>query len=205
MPRNDRLVNYTESYVQDDAAMIREKLGISTDAFVVLYAPTFRDPNISGSYEQLDLDKLRNAIKQHFGKEPLILFRGHHETNGKSGNEDRNVSDYPDMQDILLITDVLLTDYSSSIWDYSFTYKPVFLYASDLKEYQKKRGFCEDIFTWGFPVAETNEELSEHIIGFSEKQFHNNMVLHHNHLGTYEGGEATSKICELIINAIREN
>ena len=204
MPRNDRMIRYTEPQIQEIALKIRKKLGIDKNAFVVLYAPTFRDSSFSEECEQLDLENLRNAVEQRFCKRPLILFRGHHETNGKGGNEDSNVSDYPDMQDILLISDVLLTDYSSSIWDFSFTNKPVFLYTPDLKEYQKKRGFCEDIYTWGFPVSETNKELVDQIVSFDEEQFHRNMNLHHAHLGSYESGNATRMACDLIMRTINE-
>lgn len=51
----------------------------------------------------------------------------------------RDVSDYPEMQDLLCTADMLITDYSSSVWDYSFTYRPCFLFTPDLEEYKKNR------------------------------------------------------------------
>lgn len=80
-----------------------------------------------------------------------------------------DVSGYADMQELLCATDVLLTDYSSFMWDYSLTGRPCFIYANDLDQYKKERNFHTPITDWPFPMAERNSELQKEILGFDEK------------------------------------
>lgn len=198
MPRNDKMV-HVKDFAQE-AMHIREKLGINPDCFTVLYAPTYRDSNMNETYEALDYEMLVKSVKKRFGKEVLILFRGHY-LSGKLPDSQymKNVTDYFDMQDLLLISDMLISDYSSSIWDYSFTYRPCFLYTPDLEKYIEGRGLDEDIYTWGFPVALSNQELAEQILSFDAVQHHQNMDMHHQNLGSFENGTATEQIYFLIL------
>ena len=108
------------------------------------------------------------------------------------------------MQDLLLVCDILITDYSSSIWDYSFTYKPCFLYTTDLEQYTSERGFGRDIYTWGFPVCKNDEELYQAIINFDEDDFRMKMQKHHDDLGSYENGNATQYVCEYLIKEMEK-
>lgn len=80
-----------------------------------------------------------------------------------------DVSEYVDMQELLCAADVLITDYSSSMWDYSLTGRPCFIYANDLAQYKKERNFHTPITDWPFPMAERNTELQRLILRFDEK------------------------------------
>lgn len=201
MPRNDVLFNSSPSLKIN----IRKKLRLSDDAFVVLYAPTYRESMMDKNFDALNCRMLREVIKEKTGRGAVILYRGHHNNTGDDSHSfDKNVSDYFDMQDLLLISDMLISDYSSSIWDYSFTYRPCFLYTPDLKEYEEARGFDEDIHTWGFPVCISNDELSEKIRSFSADKFRADMDAHHNELGSYENGNATKKVCSLITKYLKK-
>jgi CDP-glycerol glycerophosphotransferase len=111
-----------------------------------------------------------------------------------------DVSDYPDMQDLLCAVDVLITDYSSSIWDFSFTHKPCFLYAPDLEEYKSNRDFYTPIEEWPFPLAKTNQELIENIKNFDSKEYIGKVNKHHKELGSYETGHATEHFCKLLFS-----
>ena len=99
----------------------------------------------------------------------------------------------------MLVSDVLISDYSSSVWEFSFTGKPCFLYCYDLKQYTDDRDFYIPIREWHFPVSETMDELIEQVEGFSEDDFHRGMEMHHNELGSYEKGNATKKVTEMLI------
>ena len=112
-----------------------------------------------------------------------------------------DVTQYPDMQELLLIADVLITDYSSAIWDFSFLSRPIFLYATDLEEYDKERSFFVDIHKWGFPICENNEELQRAIEQFEQKKMMQQIEIHQNLMGSYETGEASKKLFEFIENA----
>lgn len=199
MPRNDCLF-YQEEF-DDRVENAKHTLNIPADVFVVLYAPTFRDVALE-MIEELDYEALKKSIRERFHKEAYILYRGHHLNDKSALKLDYDASDYLDMQDILLIADMLITDYSSSIWDYSFTGRPCFLFTPDLEAYRKYRGFDVDIFRWGFSVCVTNEELRDAILTFDETLYNEKMRLHHEELKSYERGMATKEICELISKTI---
>ena len=202
MPRNDVLVH---SDIKQ-AARIRKSLNISPDAFVVLYAPTYRDSIMKQKYPALNYTAVLKAAEQRFQKKVVLLYRGHHYMKQADVQESvTDVSDYNDMQDLLLICDMLISDYSSSIWDFSYTFRPCFLYTPDLDEYIANRGFDEDIDTWGFPVAVTNQALIEAILQFNEQSFKNAMQSHHEKLGSYEKGTATQAVCDMLAKKLEED
>lgn len=198
MPRNDMLINEDEK----KALIVKEKLKIGNKK-TVLYAPTFRDDASKVDFK-LDYLGLVKCLHKKFGGEWIILHRSHYHMNGESSNNPEYVIDvtqYPDMQELLLIADILITDYSSAIWDFSFLSRPIFLYATDLEEYDKERSFFVDIHKWGFPICENNEELQRAIEQFEQKKLMQQIETHQNLMGSYETGEASKKLFEFIENA----
>lgn len=105
-----------------------------------------------------------------------------------AGQSVTDVTDYTDMQDLLCACDILITDYSSSLWDFSFTFKPCFIYAPDVEIYYHNRGFYRDIYTWGFPVCKDDEELFHAIVRFDGQAHKENMERHQKELGSFEKG-----------------
>lgn len=193
MPRNDCLV------VQDKSIRntVRNELGISDCDFLVLFAPTWRD--FGESVVPFCTDDVKAAVARRFGMHPVLARRGHVHTKELAGRGfDFDLSSYPDMQGLLLACDAVITDYSSLIWDYSFTYRPCLLYTPDLKEYEKNRGFDVNIHEWGFPVCETSDALVEAIETFDAAQFRERMEHHHESLGSYESGHACEAVAEVI-------
>jgi CDP-glycerol glycerophosphotransferase len=145
-PRNDVL-----SRGEEAAAPVRRRLGIPDGKRVVLYAPTWRDNQYyaSGRYRfdlRLDVEQAWAAL----GGDHVLLIRGHHQLAGDTRAGARpgfalNVTGYPDVSDLLLITDVLITDYSSVMFDFAVTGKPMLFFTYDLATYRDKlRGFCFD-------------------------------------------------------------
>ena len=110
----------------------------------------------------------------------------------------RNDTDYPDMQDLLKCADVLLTDYSSCMWDFSLMHKPCFLYARDISEYRGERDFYTPIEDWPFPLASNNDELAQVIADFDEDAYHAAVDRHHEELGSTESGTAARQCAERI-------
>ena len=102
------------------------------------------------------------------------------------------------MQELLLAADVLVTDYSSSVWDYSFTFRPCFLYATDLDSYGTERSFFVDIHEWPFPLTTDNGELEQAIRSFEETAYRKAVTDHHSMMGSFETGNATKTVCEFI-------
>lgn len=142
-PRNDYIVNnQNNEKIKEDA---REALGIAADDSrkLVLYMPTFRDQKKSGSLP-LDIDELA----KNYGDEYIFLVRGHYLRSYNVATEDTesvfDVSSYASVEDLYLITDLLISDYSSCIYDFGCLKKPIALFIPDLEDYQQSRGTYYD-------------------------------------------------------------
>jgi CDP-glycerol glycerophosphotransferase len=200
MPRNDM---FFSSSVNKD--LIRNKAGIDTATSIILYAPTYREEPNHNNYKLsdagMDFSAVVNAAETRFNKKFVLLYRTHHAMRNMDINNDsfKNVTSYPDMQDLLYIADILITDYSSSMWDFSFSFKPGFLFTPDIEEYIGERGFYTPISAWPFPYAATNEQLCKNILNFNEEENIKKIKQHHEALGSYENGNATKKVSQLII------
>jgi CDP-glycerol glycerophosphotransferase len=202
MPRNDIFFNDNADYV----FKIKNKLNIPTDIGILLYAPTHRSNEdnpldaINKIVTNVDIGRLIDITKKKFKKDAFIcLFRGHPGLVNKLDCEDMlNVSSYNDMQELLLIADILITDYSSCIWDFSLTSKPCFLFTPDLEFYLHDRGFYTPIEEWPFPLARTNDELCNNIINFDKTLYDAKIIKHHEDLGSYEQGTATSQVTQML-------
>ena len=131
MPRNERLWHSTE----DERIEIRNKLGISQGKKVILYAPTWRDSKDGGKSYEIKPPIHFDKWKKQLGEEYIVLFRAHHQTTKVLGiiYDDfvRNASDYPDVNDLLIASDILITDYSAIAFDFCILCKPIFCYAYD--------------------------------------------------------------------------
>lgn len=201
MPRNAYLLaNQNNS---TEMLAIRNKLEILPGQRILLVAPTFRN---SGQVptESIDLKRTIKALAGKFGGEWVVLTRGHYYSgkNCLSGAEKdlsvRDVTGYPDMQELLLASDVLITDYSSSMWDFSLLYKPVFLYTPDLKAYQKERTFYWPIEAWPYPCASENASFVRKIQEFDLNKYRSDLDDYFGRTGSCEGSEAASVICRWI-------
>ncbi|MER6397815.1 CDP-glycerol glycerophosphotransferase family protein [Kitasatospora sp. NPDC001603] len=146
-PRNDVLARPDAGR----AAAVRRRLGIPDGRRVVLYAPTWREDQRRGDGEgfrldlRIDLDRARRAL----GHDHVLLIRPHaHVREPLPGAGDGFVldcGDYPDVQELLLIADVLVTDYSSITFDFAITGRPVLFFTYDLEHYRDTlRGFSFD-------------------------------------------------------------
>lgn len=140
MPRNEELWLADENI----KTSMRKKLGIQDGKKVILYAPTWRESTDGGkSYSikpPINFDKWENEL----GDEYIVLFRAHHQTTKVLGVEYnnflRNVSDYPAVNDLMIVADILITDYSAIAFDYSILCRPIFCYAYDYDSYLAERG-----------------------------------------------------------------
>ena len=200
MPRNDIFFN-KEKYLKT-ADKVRIDCSFNKEDFLVLYAPTYRGSSLnSTSFDtELDTEKLRSAIKLKYGKNPIIAYRGHY-FNSENGNHsfDRDLSSFPNMQELLCAADMLITDYSSSMWDFSLTGKPCILYCPDINQYKKDRGFYTEPETWGFSIAENNDELKLAIENFNQNEYESAVKKNHEYFGSYEKGHASEAIVDKIL------
>lgn len=146
LPRNDILANYTEEQRQ----AIRSRLGIKQDQTVILYCPTFREYDKDESLgvvmaPPIDLKKWERELGEGY----VLLMRAHYEVSKVMNIEEnsfvRNMTDYPDLNDLYIAADILISDYSSVFFDYSITGKPMLHFCYDYEKYSSKRGMYFDI------------------------------------------------------------
>lgn len=205
MPRNDMF--FYEEANRAARERVLTKYGIKNSAFVILYAPTYR--GIAGSDRlesaSLDVSKIKSAVWERFHKDAVILIRMHYfNRSANIGNDVVAATYYPDMQDLLAASDMLITDYSSSIWDFALTRKPTLLFVPDLQEYDTERGFYTPPTAWPGILCETKEELCSAITGYEEEIYINHIEQYLREAGSYETGEATDKLKQFVIDCIEE-
>lgn len=196
LPRNDALYFRNTQKARD---RIVRKYKINPDNIIVLYAPTWRyDPD--QKITPLDFSMVKNSAEKRFGKSCTVIFRAHHITGciGTGNDWVVDVTDYPDSQEIMASSDLLITDYSSMMWDFSLTGRPCFLYVPDIDTYVAERGFNISADKWGFSICTTSQELGRAIEGYNAEYYQKIVEKHHNMLGSYETGHATEKICQWI-------
>lgn len=196
--RNDILIQQHE----EKAALIRDRLGIQQDVKVALYAPTYRDDKNKEIYG-LDYERLVNSLERRFGGTWIILVKYHYSNRGIAGNLKSsqtvlNVSQYADIQELMLISDVGITDYSSWIFDYMLLCRPAFLYAEDIASYEVERGFYYPLQTTPFPIAETNDALEANILRFDRQTYQSGVAAFLKEKGCIEDGRAAKRAADWI-------
>ncbi len=199
-PRNDFLFNITEKEREE----IKNKLGVKENEKVLLYAPTFRKGNSLDVYN-LNYAELLESLKIRFGGNWKILLRLHpHLINLSSNIKDENILDvtkYDDIQELLGVSDFLISDYSSLMFDFSITKKSCILYTPDLYEYTSNdRGLYFDIEKLPFEAVLNNEALNEAILGFDEDDYRDRLDQFLEGVGSYEDGKASERVADLIQN-----
>lgn len=198
-PRNDVLVNGDEKI----AKRARKALGVSDDINLLLYAPTFRKDRGLAAYD-IDYARCVKAMEKRFGGKWLILAKLHPNVADKAGelkldpNYVMNASDYPDIQDLYLASNALLSDYSSVMFDYMSTGKPCFLYVNDLADYKNDRNFYFDLDKLPYARSENNDELEKIILSFSEDEQKAKTEAFCKEFGIKENGTAAAQTVDYV-------
>lgn len=204
-PRNDIL--YYEN--KDEIAIdLKKKLGIPLDKKTILYAPTWRDDQSYdvGKYKfELALDLAR--LKEEFGDEYVLLLRTHYfiadkiDVTGLEGFV-YNLSDYDDIAEIYLISDICITDYSSVFFDFANLRRPILFYTYDLEKYRDQlRGFyisIEDDVPG--PLLLTNDDVVEAIKNIDQitEEYQEKYDIFYDRFCTYDDGKASERIVKRV-------
>lgn len=146
---------------------VRAAFSLPKERKLLLYAPTFRD-NEDVSCYAIDAGRALEACQERFGGQWTALLRLHPNIAGQSdqlfdcdGETLINASYYADMQELMLTADVLITDYSSSMFDFALSGKPCVRFALDLEQYKRDRDFYYALEDLPFPLAQSNDELCD--------------------------------------------
>lgn len=158
-PRNDLLAAPDRD---ERAAEVRRRLGVAEDVTLVLYAPTFRDYDRKNASLRLDLAEARRVLGA--GHEFLVRAHPMQAMPNVPAGLGLDVTTYPDVTELLLVTDVLVTDYSSIMFDFVATGRPVLFLTHDLQRYSSKRGLYLDLAAEApGPLLATGAEVVEAI------------------------------------------
>lgn len=201
-PRNDLLINGDDSVVDK----VKRHFGIEGKK-VMFYAPTFREDYRMECY-QIDYACLKQTLEEEFGGEWVFVVRLHPRVR-KFSNQILPEVDYifdgtfyPDIQELILTADSMITDYSSCIFDFLLTRRPGFIFATDIEEYNTERGFYYPLETTPFPVATDNETLLENIRNFDLEEYKENTAAFLDEKGCVEDGKASERVAHLIAELI---
>lgn len=201
-PRNDMLFENGECLGRHKKEII-QRLGLDANTHYVLYGPTFRDSHNFDCY-RIDYNKLIETLEKKFGGVWKVLVRFHPTVRNFSKGIIRDslnvidVTDYPDIQEIMLISDVAITDYSSWIYDFILTRKPGFIFATDISQYNHERGFYYKLESTPFSIATDNEQLMSNILQFDNIYYEKKVEEFLKNKGCVECGEASKKIVCII-------
>ncbi|UZX47264.1 bifunctional glycosyltransferase family 2 protein/CDP-glycerol:glycerophosphate glycerophosphotransferase [Staphylococcus capitis] len=212
-PRNDVLVNRAND--QDYIDEIKTNLNLPSDKKVIMYAPTWRDDEFvsKGKYLfelKIDLENLYNEL----GDDYVILLRMHYLISNAldlTGYENFavDVSNYNDVSELFLVSDCLITDYSSVMFDYGILKRPQFFFAYDIDKYDKGlRGFYMDymkdlpgpIYTEPYGLAKKLKDLDK-----VQDEYQDQIDAFYDRFCSVDDGKASQYIGELIHKDIEEN
>ena len=202
-PRNDILIN------DNSPAKIREykeKLGLPLDKKIILYAPTWRDNEYSekGKYKfasKLDFDKAKEALSDEY----IFIVKYHYLVSDKIDWTPYKgfVYTFDETKDIAwlyLVSDMLITDYSSVMFDYSILNRPMLFFAYDLEDYKENlRGFYFDFVNdIPGPISRDTDQLIKDIKEYNEDSWKEKYKNYHDKFNGIDDGHASQKVIDVI-------
>ena len=200
LPRNDSLFHYT----QEDIMQIKKTLGISKGKKIILYTPTYREYLIDENKNNfiappIDLDKWENRLSSEF----VLLIRAHYAVsaalNIKENDFIKDVSGYPILNDLYIISDMMISDYSSTYFDFSILNRPMYCFAYDRREYEEKRGLYLNLDT-DLPCSIDVDEdsLINHILTTNIEEACDRSKAFHLKYAPYAGGASKVVVDEVL-------
>lgn len=202
-PRNDFLFNKTKK----DINAIKKKLGLPLDKKVIFYLPTFRDnQHTSGVGYTYKLGIDFDSLKKKFSKEYVILFSPHYFIENsidltKYKGFIYNVARYDEINELYLVSDIIMTDYSSVFFDYANLKRPMLFYMYDIDDYKGNlRDFYISLDELPGPIAKTQDELENNLKNI-DKEFKKNKEKYEKFNEKYnylDDGNASERVIKVI-------
>ena len=201
-PRNDVLIK--EEKIANNRLEIQTYYDIPQNSKIILYAPTFR---VDGTLEpyKIGIKNTIQAASKRFSSNFIVLVRLHPNISDKSselnfewGSDCIDVSKYPDIQTLLSAADMVISDYSSLMFDYALSGRPCFQYAVDIDEYKKDRDFYFKLDELPFDLATTNDELATNILEFNEQRYASRLESFFASVRMVVNGDSSKKCADFI-------
>lgn len=180
---------------------------------ICLYAPTYRDDDTTAVRKASETSRnIVKALEKSFGGRFAVVTRMHPLAMSRTGQRDNtylsfeedtdfivNGNSFGDIYELMEASDVLITDYSNTLFEFAQAGKPVFLYAPDKEEYVKSRGLYFDYDSLPYPIAETRDELAECILEYDGEKYRKAQKQFFEQFNLVENGRASEKIAKLIL------
>lgn len=169
----------------------------------LLYVPTFRDDGALDAY-LTDFAAVTDALSRRWPAKWKVQVRLHPNMRKKGvklpfTGAVEDVTDYPDIQELLAGADAVISDYSSCIFDFALSGRPAFIYAPDRAKYESDRGFYYPLSGTPFPVAESAAGLVSAVEAFDEADYARRLEAFFAEKGSVERGDAAAKTADLIL------
>lgn len=197
LPRND-ILYLGDKHLENN---VRKKLGLEGKK-ILIYAPTFRNTGFEDNLFGFDCGRVLKTLEARHGGEWVMLYRAHYfvdSTYQFQRSDVMNVSGYNDMQELLLISDYMISDYSSCMWDFLLKRRPCIVYAPDCDQYcQNDRGLTAAGKAMPFPVTTNMDELIETITKYDEDTEYRKNEQHLQEMGSYDKGAARNELGSLV-------
>jgi len=203
-PRND----FLNTYSAKDAERIKKKLCIeNNDKKIILYAPTWRDNQhdaVKGYvYDNpVDFDYIREKLSSYY----IILFRAHYLVADSFDFDEYegfiyDVSSYDDINELYIIADQLITDYSSVFFDYAILGRPMIFYMYDMEEYRDEmRGFYIDVNQLPGPIVKTEKDLVKAVQEAYEQMDIEQITAFNREYNSLNDGHAAERLVDAVIS-----
>ena len=206
MPRTDILFSKAENRERqtDIVLRVRKAFSIPEGAHLLLYAPTYRKDRYA-LLEPHALEQVLAALSAMFGGEWVCLYRTHYlgtkfKVHGKAVHDATN---WPDVQELELASEVLVTDYSSVLWDMSLMKKLCLLYVPDTETYiANNRDFFEPFSAYPYPKASNLRELVRAIEHFEKEPYDGAVQRYLSRCGCLDDGKSTERFCRWLMAVI---
>ena len=180
---------------------VRRRLGISEDAGLCLYAPTFRS-DLSFDCYRFDYAAVAKVLAERFGKRFVLAYRLHPNIaclkRPKFLEGLTDATDYPDQQELLVAADVLISDYSSIMDDYCLTGRPGFVYAPDMDGFNDDRGLYYSLDARPYPVATDSDGLVNAVKAFDVLELQRKTNEFFSFVGLEDDGRGDEKVAAIM-------
>lgn len=205
-PRND--IFFKEN--SDIKNKVYDFFEIPKNKKILLYVPSFRDDGNIECYK-LAYDDILDNLEQKFGSEWVCISRLHPRAKKFDSKvvpeANSRVIDgtfYPDIQELLVSADCAISDYSSCIFDFMLSYKPAFIFATDIEKFNTDRGFYYPLESTPFPIADNNMSLISNIKSFDNEKYKADVAAFISEKGCIEDGHASERTVDLIEEIMRK-
>ncbi|MCQ2199389.1 MAG: CDP-glycerol glycerophosphotransferase family protein [Paludibacteraceae bacterium] len=207
-PKNDCMFSDRECSRKNVMAFLGR-----TNVKVLLYAPTMREGD-QGSERpnmlpyNIQWDRLYCSLVERFGGDWILLVKWHPVLANTvpadyiNSNHVIDVTKYQDMQELIKAADIMISDYSSCLFDGALLGIPCFSYATDFDKYKEDRGVYYEMEELPFPYAKNNDELISNILSFNDDDYKKRWLEFKERTGLYESGHAAVDIASKIIEFV---